>query len=179
VPVDVGHVENGPAAEPDNVGRGVESASPTTSTQTTSSDLKAKLADLKAKLAKAEDDDKMNYMLGYGFGTRADVILRHKIEIAEIEHAIDPSKPEPYVFEGRVIRLRPTDYRRWERAYPFINLREMLRELDEWAFKKKIGRNWFHAVSGALKNRNEAAKLEVAEGTAKANTKSVSHRVIL
>src|SRR5262249_30939607 len=138
----------------------------------TSADLKARLADYKARLAKAESDDNMSYTLGYGF-RRKDEISLYKFEIAEIERAMvgEPDvvtkfdgKPEPYSFEGSTIRLTLTQFRKWERAYPHLDdLLVVLKELDEWATRKNLGGRWFHAVSGALRNKNEDAGKRIEE----------------
>lgn len=75
-----------------------------------------------------------------------------------------------YFLEAGVIRLNEPDYRRWEAAYPNLNLRGELMALARWAGEQD---NWFFAVPGALAKRDREAKLAIekikAEAIAMAN----------
>ncbi|MBO0332614.1 hypothetical protein J0X12_03250 [Sneathiella sp. CAU 1612] len=59
-----------------------------------------------------------------------------------------------YHFEGEIIRLNEIDFHRWQKAYPAIpDLRAELTSLDDY-FRAETPKNWFAAVSGALRKRN-------------------------
>ncbi|KQO99127.1 hypothetical protein [Methylobacterium sp. Leaf91] len=96
-----------------------------------------------------------------------------------------PEKPEPdtraaasrsspganrYFFESGVIRLNEPDFRKWDAAFPSINLRAELTGLTGWAGDQT---SWFFAVPGALAKRDREARLAVerfrADAEAKAN----------
>lgn len=96
-----------------------------------------------------------------------------------------PEKPEPdtrtaasrsvpetsrYFFESGVIRLKETDFRKWEQAFPNVSLRSELTGLTGWAGEQA---NWFFAVPGALAKRDREARLAVerikADAIAKAS----------
>lgn len=67
----------------------------------------------------------------------------------------DYSPPDGgYAFEGKIIRLNHPDFDRWKKAYPNIpDLRAELTSLDDY-FHTDKPKNWFAAVSGALRKRN-------------------------
>ncbi|WP_293960367.1 hypothetical protein [Sneathiella sp.] len=59
-----------------------------------------------------------------------------------------------YAFAGKIIRLNQADFNRWEEAYQSIpDLKAELTALDDY-FHTQNPKNWFAAVSGALKKRN-------------------------
>jgi hypothetical protein len=66
-----------------------------------------------------------------------------------------------YAFEGRIIRLIPTDFQRWRDAYYTLDLRAELTALDDFyaALSKKELGNWFVRCSAALdkKHREQLA----------------------
>src|SRR5262249_44769606 len=94
------------------------------------------------------------------------------------------SEPEPYFFEGTTIKLIGRDYHELERAFTYLDLRAELHGLDGWATREGLGKNWFHAVRGALAKSNSKARLEIerirAEAAAAAKLKAApkQHRVI-
>ncbi len=66
-----------------------------------------------------------------------------------------PSAPSSYFFEQGRIRLNEKDFKQWEAAFKNINLRAELMQLSDWA--KAQGKNWFHAVKGALAKKDREA----------------------
>lgn len=76
----------------------------------------------------------------------------------------------PLAFEGRVIRLNELDFKRWERAYPDLDLGAVLQARDDWLADEaddKIRRKWFIATSNHLANLQQkarAAEKEAARG---------------
>lgn len=79
-----------------------------------------------------------------------------------------------YFFEAGPIRLNEADFRKWEAAYPNINLKGELMGLAGWAAEQT---NWFLAISGALAKRDRDTRLAVerikAEAVATANQPKV------
>lgn len=65
-----------------------------------------------------------------------------------------------YRFAGKTIRLTESDYEQWRRSYPDLDLAAQLQSLDDWITSEgEVARGkWFSRVSGALKNRQEAAR---------------------
>lgn len=80
-----------------------------------------------------------------------------------------------YFFESGSIRLNEADYRKWEQAFPNLNLPAELMALTRWADEQ--GKAWFHAVPGALAKRDREARLAVerikAEAIAAASAPAV------
>lgn len=64
-----------------------------------------------------------------------------------------------YEFEDGIIRLNKKDFAKWEAAYPNLNLRAELMSLSKWA--EDQGKNWFHAVKGALTKRHRSIRGEM------------------
>jgi DNA-binding transcriptional MocR family regulator len=67
---------------------------------------------------------------------------------------------QPYRWAGTVIRLSELDYERWRKNFYAIDLPAQLQSLDDWMASEcseADRKRWFHRVSGALKNRHEAA----------------------
>ena len=71
-----------------------------------------------------------------------------------------PQAASNLFFEGAVIRLKESDFRKWERAYPKLNLMAVLQARDDWlsteaddAARKK----WFISTSNWLLNQQKAA----------------------
>lgn len=61
-----------------------------------------------------------------------------------------------YAFEDGLIKLNQRDFDNWSKAYGYLELSAELLSLSEWA--KSQGKNWFHAVKGALAKRNREVK---------------------
>lgn len=66
-----------------------------------------------------------------------------------------------YFFQTGCIRLNEADYRKWERAFPNLNMQAELLALARWA--EEQGKNWFHAVPAALAKRDREARLAVEQ----------------
>lgn len=64
----------------------------------------------------------------------------------------------PYAYENGIIRLNEKDLKRWQEAFTELNLRAELEALTHWAADQ--GKNWFHAVAGALAKKNREAKIQ-------------------
>ncbi len=63
-------------------------------------------------------------------------------------------------FEGRIIRLNDTDYRRWKESFPEIDLDGALAALDAHYDTDLTGddrKKWFKRCAGALANKNQEA----------------------
>ena len=60
-----------------------------------------------------------------------------------------------YAFEAGVIKLNARDYDRWKTTFHNIELDAELMAMAPWAGEQK---NWFHAVTAALKNKNQQSK---------------------
>lgn len=61
-----------------------------------------------------------------------------------------------YAFESGVIRLNQRDFDKWTKAFGHLDLAAELLSLSKWA--ESEGKNWFHAVQGALAKRNREVK---------------------
>lgn len=67
-----------------------------------------------------------------------------------------PASGKAYAFEDGVIRLKQRDFDSWRAAYSHLDLAAELLSLSKWA--ESEGKNWFHAVKGALAKRNREVK---------------------
>lgn len=75
--------------------------------------------------------------------------------------------PNRYVFESGIIKLNEKDFSQWAEAFKNLDLQAELLSLSQWANEQ--GKNWFHAVKGALAKRNREMKIKMipsANGTA-------------
>jgi len=73
-----------------------------------------------------------------------------------------------YAFEDGIIKLNQKDLETWSKAFSNLDLPAELLSLSKWA--ESEGKNWFHAVKGALAKRNrevKAAKEKPAASTQK------------
>jgi uncharacterized protein YdaU (DUF1376 family) len=61
-----------------------------------------------------------------------------------------------YAFEDGIIRLNQRDFDNWTKSYSHLDLAAELLSLSKWAGNE--GKNWFHAVKGALAKRNREVK---------------------
>jgi hypothetical protein len=61
-----------------------------------------------------------------------------------------------YAFESGVIRLNQRDFEQWQQLFKHIDVPAELLGLSPWA--ETQGKNWFHAVKGALIKRNREVK---------------------
>jgi hypothetical protein len=71
-----------------------------------------------------------------------------------------------YAFAGRVVRLTFSDFRRWQNAYPDIDLRAQLTARDDWLTGQPTGdqKRWFQSTSSWLaKRQQEASTSKTAE----------------
>jgi len=64
-----------------------------------------------------------------------------------------------YAFEGRVVRLTFADFRRWQNAYPDLDLRAQLTARDDWLSgqDENTRKRWFNSTSRWLANRQQEA----------------------
>lgn len=74
----------------------------------------------------------------------------------EREETADAVSTKAYAFEDGVIRLNQRDLESWAKSYSYLDLRAELLSLSKWA--ESEGKNWFHAVKGALAKRNREVK---------------------
>ena len=66
----------------------------------------------------------------------------------------------PLAFEGRVIRLTELDFRRWEKAFPLIDLGAALQSRDDWLAEEadeKLRAKWFIPTSNYLAGLQQKA----------------------
>lgn len=61
-----------------------------------------------------------------------------------------------YAFEDGIIRLNERDFEAWRKGFSNLDLAAELLSLSKWA--ESEGKNWFHAVKGALAKRNREVK---------------------
>ena len=83
--------------------------------------------------------------------------LNHKKE-EDTADAVSSSATS-YAFESGIVRLSEEDFKKWEIAFPRLDLRAELTGLSEWANQQ--GSRWFFAVSGALNKRNRDIKTSI------------------
>jgi uncharacterized protein YdaU (DUF1376 family) len=76
----------------------------------------------------------------------------------EMEDSTANAVPSKYAFEDGVIRLNQKDFDSWKRAFSNLDLAAELLSLSKWA--ESEGKNWFHAVKGALAKRNREVKVK-------------------
>jgi hypothetical protein len=76
-------------------------------------------------------------------------------EYSEIGDAAAPST-KTYAFESGIIRLNQQHFDQWKNAFSHLELAAELLSLSQWA--ESEGKNWFHAVKGALAKRNREVK---------------------
>lgn len=83
--------------------------------------------------------------------------------IADTLHTSQRKKDSPadagsskYAFQDGIIRLNQRDFDSWTRAFSYLDLSAELMSLSKWA--ESEGKNWFHAVKGALAKRNREVK---------------------
>jgi hypothetical protein len=69
--------------------------------------------------------------------------------------------PARYAFESGIIRLNPKDFEQWRSAFSNLDLAAELLSLSQWA--ESEGKNWFHAVKGALAKRNREVKAKAKQ----------------
>jgi uncharacterized protein YdaU (DUF1376 family) len=67
-----------------------------------------------------------------------------------------PNGASKYAFEEGIVRLNQKDFDRWKATFTHIELAAELLSLSPWA--QEQGKNWFHAVQGALAKRNRDVK---------------------
>jgi hypothetical protein len=78
--------------------------------------------------------------------------------------AAPASTPTGYAFEAGIIKLNDTDFERWRRAYPNINLAGELTAMADWASRLKAeGKNWFTVIPNQLIKLERTAKREREE----------------
>lgn len=78
------------------------------------------------------------------------------------EEGKEGKEEKNYAFAGRVVRLNFADYRRWQNAYPDLDLRAQLTARDDWLTgqPEKDRSRWFQSTSSWLaKRQQEAAAL--------------------
>lgn len=72
------------------------------------------------------------------------------------EAANAPSSTKAYAFEDGIIKLNAKDFEAWQKGFSNLDLAAELLSLSKWA--ESEGKNWFHAVKGALAKRNREVK---------------------
>ncbi|QQN73938.1 hypothetical protein [Croceicoccus sp. YJ47] len=62
-----------------------------------------------------------------------------------------------YAFDGRVVRLNFADYRRWQTAFPDLDLRAQLTARDDWLSgqDQSVRKRWFQSTSSWLAKRQQ------------------------
>lgn len=71
-----------------------------------------------------------------------------------------PRGARPYAFEGKIIRLLPDQMRRWQEAYPLLDLPAVLQSRDDWLDQEaddKLRRKWFIPTSNYLAGLQQKA----------------------
>jgi uncharacterized protein YdaU (DUF1376 family) len=66
-----------------------------------------------------------------------------------------PKGGQPYVFDGKVIRLQRREYQAWLKAYPDLDLMASLQSRDDWLATEadeKTRKRWFMSTSNHLAN---------------------------
>lgn len=67
---------------------------------------------------------------------------------------------EPVAFAGSIINLKQSDFDKWQKAYPSLDLRASLQSRDDWLAREAdegTRRKWFLSTSNWLANRQTAA----------------------
>lgn len=73
------------------------------------------------------------------------------------------SAAETYEFDGRIIRLLPSDFQRWQTAYPDLDLKSRLQSRDDWLATEadeKTRQRWFMSTSNHLAKLQQQAAAE-------------------
>ncbi|MGY4614791.1 hypothetical protein ACVWZ4_000018 [Bradyrhizobium sp. USDA 4472] len=73
------------------------------------------------------------------------------------ETASAVSSTKAYAFEDGIIKLNQKDFDAWSKAFSNLDLAAELLSLSKWA--ESEGKNWFHALKGALAKRNRETKI--------------------
>lgn len=80
------------------------------------------------------------------------------------EESNPPKGGRAYAFEGRVIRLKRSDFEQWQRSFPLLDLSAVLQSRDDWLATEadeKTCKRWFIATSNHLANlQQKAAAIE-------------------
>jgi hypothetical protein len=81
-----------------------------------------------------------------------------------METLLAPDLPAGYAFEGNTIRLTHTQFAKWEKAYPHIDLMARLQVCDDY-YSENPPRDgkWFARVSNWLERDNAEAKAKGAQ----------------
>lgn len=66
-----------------------------------------------------------------------------------------------YAFCGRVIRLKSSDYQRWQKAFADLDLNAMLQNRDDWLDGRPEAdrAKWFQSTSSWLAKKQQAARV--------------------
>lgn len=82
----------------------------------------------------------------------------------------DAEKKHDYAFCGRVIRLSRPDGRRWEKAYPDLDIPALLQSRDDWLADRPEPerKRWFNSTSNWLAAKQSQAKSDRVKGDAHA-----------
>lgn len=69
-----------------------------------------------------------------------------------------------YAFAGEIVRLNFADYRKWQDAFPDLDLRAMLTARDAWLTGQSEAdrKRWFQSTASWLANKQSEAKRETA-----------------
>jgi len=67
----------------------------------------------------------------------------------------DERKKKEYLYIGKVIKLEKTDYQRWQKSFPSLNLDAELESLDSYyaSLPPNESKGWFMRAAAALRNR--------------------------
>lgn len=125
-----------------------------------------------AKSLKTQESNTNVVPINVGSAAQRNIVSSKKVSSTEyadrpsiatatsLEERVFPAAPErppkEYFYENRFIKLNEKDFKRWEKAFPDLNL---MAELETFIFWDRLTeKNWFHVVPQALKKKNEELK---------------------
>lgn len=79
------------------------------------------------------------------------------------EESNPPKGGQRYAFEGRVIRLKPSDFERWKKSFSRLDLPALLQSRDDWLAEEadeKTRKRWFISTSNHLANLQQQTAAE-------------------
>lgn len=87
---------------------------------------------------------------------RSDIVQPTIEPLNHLKKDYTPNGVSKYAFEDGIIRLTQKDFDQWQKSYSYLDLAAELLSLSKWA--QSEGKNWFHAIKGALAKRNRQVK---------------------
>lgn len=80
------------------------------------------------------------------------------------EEGYPPNGGQPFVFQGKIIRLNQDDFNQWAKSFSLLDLPAILQSRDDWLATEaddRTRKRWFIATSNHLANlQQKAAALE-------------------